>query len=84
MAEDWNRRVAAARAREWMRYHATQFLVQDAVAKARDKALGPDELTVDYEYQQATKKRAGHNQGAMMWALLAIAEEMGLPPQGST
>jgi len=78
-----NRRVAAARARAWMRYHATRFLEHDAAAKAREKVLGLDELTVDYQYQQAAKKRNGHQQAALMWAALATAEEAGLP-QGST
>ena len=63
MDEVENRRVAAARARAWMRYHATRFLEHDAAAKAREKVLGLDELTVDYQYQQAAKKRNGHQQG---------------------
>ena len=83
MDEVDNRRVAAARARTWMRYHATRFLEHDAAAKAREKVLGPDAQVVDYEYQQASKKRNGHQQAALMWAAIATAEEAGLP-QGST
>jgi hypothetical protein len=43
--------------------------------------LTVDEVVVDYRYGQAVKKRNGHQQGALMWAALAAAEEAGLPAE---
>lgn len=77
--DEANRRIAAGRARAWMRFHANEFLAWSEAVKARERELTVDELVVDYRYGQAVKKRNGHQQGALMWAALAAAEEAGLP-----
>ena len=83
------RRAAAVQARSKMRQAATKFEAAYDEAKAFEEDKAADglqgyqiiaALVDNFDYEQAGRKYKSARETARMWALLAIAEETGLPP----